>query len=354
MKSNSNNTSAIPPVTQENRSDTSLPVAVTLEAARISTIGMGVSTALFPMDVWLQRSQTCSASPTAPKLSLGAAQRFGSPRSLLKGYSASSKGSVLKNGVLAQRERTDEAFRSEELRSEESTSHEQDGLGVESNSILRSAGVAAALGTVDTTLGQYHRNWRTMYVHQSTHPGFSVPQLKSIRERFNFFKIGYFPRVTSSVAGIGGFIATTHLTPYFATILPDPTHANIAATLTTASTAGTLTNALHVLYNNQVTRTSPSSITAPSLSIITNDLLASHGFKVFFRGSNIAIMYTGTAYFIVPHMEKIADKFVLPAIDSRLTKTSVSAKSHWLFKRSTNDTHKKEAIIDKAKMYFSP
>jgi hypothetical protein len=311
------------------------------EGLRIGIVGGGVAAALYIPDLIMHTLHTQNGntpSGTTPPQTPTSSPRpgisglpLGMAKTLLRGYASAAQASMLKNAALTQRskllnpektalEKTGEKTAGGEDRVDIRAEEFEEGSNGTSLPLSRIAGVSTAIGLVDTTLTQYPANQRTWHFQhllaQKNKTNYTLPQPSTASEFFKAYSTGYLLRLTRNVMLVGGLISSSlleeklkklgHLTPTQSTIM--------AATLSGAL-VGAGSNALDILYKNQVIALNPQ-FKAPSAFNIAKRLTQEQGYKALTRGYGTSILYTILAYNTVPYMEEFA-KRVTPSIERK-------------------------------------
>ncbi len=281
------------PVVEETKA--TVLTKVSRESAKMVTIGAGVAGVLFIPNLISQKLQTVSA-PTTPKRGFTKAVLISGARTL----GGNLTTSTMRTGVYGQRD------------------HE---MFCDNKPVLRAAKAAVGLGVADTLFTQIPRFFETWNRAATLNPASSVPVCSTLTDYGKILKIGFPPRVISSIFGIGGFLAAEQLKEMLGNSLPCCHGVDMNKVVATGGCAvfvGMITNALAgVVHTNVVLRTDPKTLVAPPSYSVTKDLIAKEGVKVLGRGLWMSAISTGLVYFTIPEMEKVAER-VVPFVERHL------------------------------------
>ena len=298
---------------------------VAREAGKISTIAIGVSTALTPFEIALQKSQTVQpnlaglGSPKSGSTHLwNKGTLFAGARSLVRGYGSSAKGATIKTTSVEGSKHVEGFI--------EKTTSEREGLKEEgthigkASSIGRMALASSVFAGMETLVSQYTRNFKAWNFHAAMHPGFPVPAPSTYLQHFNILKLGLVSRGAANTISLAGFFAASEIKKALGSALPVSSTIdwnNVAATTATALVVGPVTNALGgVLYTNHVLSFN-STFQSRKLMDVTRELLAKEGYAVFLKGFKTSVFSAGFAIFAVHKMTEVAND-VVPKIERGL------------------------------------
>ncbi|MDR3492439.1 MAG: hypothetical protein P4M12_10435 [Gammaproteobacteria bacterium] len=283
----------------------SLPQQIATESARIAMVGAGVAGVLAVPDVLMHMAHTNQSSRGLGLISAAIITTAG--KAAIKGYPSSATTSTLKNGTLVQRTKLEELTEGREPVEHEQTINEKNS---QKNSLFISVMIAASLGVTDTTLTQFHTNKKTWLYQAELNPTFKVPKPSTFAEYFKAFKVGYNTRALKNTTNVAGYIMTPKLKDMLTGKLPEFKYVDttgLSAAIFSGITIGTLSNVFDIIYKKQTVQVTQNSFITPTAFNVMNKLIAEESPKALRRGLAGSILYTSTAYLVVPKIEKLVD-----------------------------------------------
>ncbi|EKD71247.1 MAG: hypothetical protein ACD_46C00230G0002 [uncultured bacterium] len=255
---------------------------------------LGVATILYPLEIFQTRKQTFVNQKmpfTINSLAL---------KSLWNGYLSSNKASLMKNSVMSNRDHVqyhvDKAFEKDNQQIHEEMIEKTHEEMTERKKFTSSFIASSIIGFFDTVSTQY---WANLKIHQmlGQNHHFSFP------EKFKFSLIGFPTRYTKNYLNAFFCLSTvTILNEPFNQLFPAEQYgitAPIFTTLTAGIASGATTNAIEVIYKNQVNQADIKLGKTPSAYQVAKALFHYHGPSVFMRGAGWNIVSTTIAYGVI-------------------------------------------------------
>ena len=179
--------------------------------------------------------------------------------------------------------------------------------------LAATSGIAAVISGSNVVLMLRSKNYSVWYAHQLTHPDFPIPRPTTLHGQFKVSMTGATATWAGDFAFLFGLMAVPYLKSSLNRLFPDyPRVAECGALATCAGITSFFSNWFGgILYNNQLIRFNSQTMSAPRLSKVASDLLATEAsflkkIKVLTYGFNLQLVTTGFTLFALPKMQVIA------------------------------------------------